>query len=90
MTAFELEQLYLDAHKKITADVPEGASVGIDVNAALGLDSRFILGCIIHHIRLMKAGNKFPPEIYLSILQELNLKIKDAGFTILFDEKVLD
>jgi len=51
MTANELEKLYLDAYKKITADVPEGAPSAIDVNAALGLDARFILGCILHHIR---------------------------------------
>ena len=88
MTPFELEKLYLDTFKKITGDVPEGVPAGIDINAALGLDSRFVLGCILQHARLMKQGGA--PELYRMFLQELNSKIKDAGFTILFDEKVLD
>lgn len=89
MTAFELEQLYLDAHKKITADVPAGAPTVIDINAMLRLDVRFILGNIIHHTRLMRESN-LPSEIRLAFLNELNLLLKDTGFTILFDEKFLD
>jgi len=111
MTAVELEQLYLDTFKKITGDVPEGVPAGIDINSALGLDSRFVLGSIIHHIResrrdmkqhrdlLEDAGlseeEKASCQLHLEkmtlmALEELNLKIKDTGFTILFDEKVLD
>ncbi len=111
MTPDELERLYLDAYKKITADVSEGAPAGIDINAALGLDLKFSLGCILHHIRETRRDMKQHQDLLddaglsedekaicqlhlekmtLMALDTFNEQIKGTGFTIHFDEKVLD
>lgn len=89
MTANELEKMYLTVFAGMTAHVPEGAPSAIDPLLTLGLDARFVLGGIIHHAQKMKHAG-FPAEMYLEQLRNLNSLLKDAGFTILFDEKVLD